>query len=195
MRPVKAWAGVTQLRRISLPVALRLLMAGVVPGVAGDTASEYRIKAAFLINFAHFVEWPATAFASGDAPLVFGLFGRDPFDGELDRIANGKTINGRPLLVRRVSSPSELRSCHVVFFPAAEVSGYPEAAAGLAGLPVLTVGEMSGFMKRGGMIGFVIVDGYVRFEINPSAATTGPLKVSSKLLQLAIIAGRAPRGK
>ena len=175
--------------------ALALLLADAVPGVAGDAASEYRIKAAFLINFARFVEWPNTAFASAEAPLVFGIFGRDPFDGELDRIANGKTVKGRPLLIRKISGASELRSCHVVFFPAADSRNYPEIAAGLAGLSILTVGEMSGFAERGGMINFVIVDGYVRFEANPSAAMLGHLKVSSKLLHLAIIAGSEPRGK
>jgi hypothetical protein len=184
-----------QFRPASMAVALGLLTLAAIPGAAGDTASEYRIKAAFLVNFASFVEWPATAFASADAPLVFGIFGRDPLNGALDQIANGKTINGRPLLIRRVSSPSELRSCHVVFFPATKAGGYPEIALALAGPSILTVGEMSGFAERGGMINFVIEEGYVRFEVNPSAAARGHLKLSSKLLQLAIIAGSPPRGK
>src|SRR5690242_1809710 len=105
MRPGKDMG--TQLRRDWIAVVSGLLMAGAVQGVAGDAAPEYRIKA-------RFVEWPATAFASADAPLVFCIFGRDPFDGALDQIANGKTINGRLLLIRRSSLPGELRSCHVV---------------------------------------------------------------------------------
>jgi len=148
-----------------------------------------------LINFARFVEWPATAFASADAPLIFCIFGRDPFDGALDQIANGKTINGRLLLIWRTSLPGELRSCHVVFFPTAQERGYSEIAGGLAGLSILMVGERSGFAGRDGMINFVVEDGHVRFEVNPSAAARGHVKVSSKLLQLAIIAGSAPGGK
>ena len=178
-----------------MAVVSGFLMAGAVPCVAGDAAPEYRIKAAFLINFASFVEWPATAFASADAHLVFCILGRDPFDGALDQIANGKTINGRPLLIQRTSLPGELRSCHVVFFPTTQTRGYSEIADGLAGLSILMVGEMSGFAERGGMINFVIEDGHVRFEVNPSAVLRGHLKVSSKLLQLAIIAGGGPHRK
>jgi len=177
------------LRQIPALIAVSLLLAGTIPVSAADATPEYQVKAAFLLNFSRFVEWPPTAFASANDPFVIGIFGKDPFGAALDQIAAGKTINGRTLLIRRVSNLNELRSCNLVFFPASDERGSTERVRVLAGLSILTIGEMSEFAERGGMINFVVKDGHVRFEVNPSAAERGHLKVSSKLLQLAIIVG------
>src|SRR5690348_2486339 len=60
---------------------------------------EYPIKAAFIYNFAQFVEWPSGAFADAKAPLAIGILGQDPFDGALDRAVSGKTVGGHPMVV------------------------------------------------------------------------------------------------
>ena len=180
--------------RVAFAIALTLLGA-VAPVVAGDVASVSQVKAAFLLNFPRFVEWPASAFAAPDEPLVVGLFGRDPFGGALDQLASGKTINGRPIRIRKISERQDLRSCHLIFVPASEMAAYADAARALGGLSVLTVGESSGFAEQAGMINFVIKDGHVHFEVNPSAAERSHLRVSSKLLQLAIIVGPVPHAK
>ena len=89
-----------------------------------------------------------------------------------------------------MSEPGALRDCHVVFFPASQARAGEQIAAELAEFSVLTVGEISGFAERGGIINFVIEDRHVRFEINLSAAERSNLRMSSKLLQLAIIVGK-----
>jgi hypothetical protein len=173
-----------------LAVALTLLAAGPSMASGGDTTSEYQVKAAFLLNFPSFVQWPSPAFSAPTEPLVLGIFGKDPFGGTLDQMAKAKTFNGRPILIRILSDPGALRFCHVVFFPASQGRGADQVIAALSDLGILTVGEVSGFAERGGMINFVTEDHHVRFEVNPSAAEHGHLKISSKLLQLAIIAGK-----
>jgi YfiR/HmsC-like len=171
-------------------VALSLL-ANASMLFAGDASSEYQVKAAFLLNFPNFVGWPTTAFGAATDPLILGIFGKDPFGGALDQMAKTKTINGRPILIRVLSDPRALRFCHVVFFPASHMNGSEQVVTALSDLGILTVGESSSFAERGVMINFVIEDRHVRFEVNPWAVEHGHLQMSSKLLQLAIIVGKA----
>jgi hypothetical protein len=155
-------------------------------------ASEYQVKAAFLVNFARFAEWP-TESAEPDEPLTICVFGADPFGAILDKAVGGATVNGRKVMARRSSEASGLRPCHVLFVSAAEAQRYWDASASLAGLSILSVGEANGFAARGGVINFVVENNRVRFEINLQAAARARLRLSSKLLQLATLVEDAPR--
>jgi hypothetical protein len=139
--------------------------------------SEATVKAAYLLNFAKLVEWPAAAFAGGDS-LIIGVVGRDAVGDELAR-ANA-SANGRRIEVRRISA-GEAAQCHLVFAPA----GSESVIGAVAGKPVLTVGDGEGFARRGGALGFVKEGGTVKFEANPKAAARNGLTVSSKLLRVA----------
>src|SRR5262249_42923351 len=68
------------------------LSTGRAAGTSAHTAGEYEIKAAFLYNFAKFVEWPAETFADANAPLILGIVGEDPFGSRLDQMVKGKTV-------------------------------------------------------------------------------------------------------
>jgi hypothetical protein len=154
---------------------------------APTATSEYGLKAAFLLSFASFVEWPAAAFASPNAPLTVCVFGKDPFGGTLDDVAKKKTINGRVVLIRAASDTASLQSCQIAFVPGSETRGYSRIANTLSDLSVLTVGETSDFTEGGGIVTFVIYEDRLRFEINSFAAERAHLKLSSKLLQLALV--------
>lgn len=162
------------------------LMAGaswLLHGAAEEAASEYDVKAAFLLNFAKFTEWPASAFADSDAPIAICILGKDPFGRTIDELVQGEAANGRKLAVRRVDEPAAAQACQMVF-----VSGPGKIAAkSVSGLGkgVLTVGEGEGFVRDGGIIGFVVENRRVRFDINQTAAETAALKLSSKLLSVA----------
>ena len=167
-----------------------LLFAGSwTPATGADEPSEYQVKAAFLLNFIRFVEWRDDAFKTATDPLVVGILGKDPFDGALDQTISNKSINGRSVVVRRISDAASARDCHVIFLAWSETRRLSDVANGMVNRGMLIVGESEGFAQRGGMINFVVQDSHVRFEINPSAAARAGLKVSSKLLQLAIIVG------
>src|SRR5687768_963347 len=79
------------------PALLLLLMLACVLMVPRSLAQDrqYQLKAAFLVNFAQYVEWPPQAFATGDSPFVFGVLGDNPFGPALKDLVAGELINGR----------------------------------------------------------------------------------------------------
>jgi len=176
--------------RVPAAIAVPLMLWGTLsPALTADRNSEYQVKAAFLVNFARFVEWPPQSFCSATDPLVFGVYGNGLFGAALEEAVLGKRIDGRQAVIRRTSQLSMLRSCHVVFLPASEINHFRELSNSLGDLGVLLIGETEGFAESGGVINFILANERVRFEINPSAAARVHLKISSKLLQLAVIVG------
>jgi hypothetical protein len=147
--------------------------------------SEYQLKSAFLFNFAKFVEWPPEAFSSSTAPLVFGVLGENPFGEHLENTVRNKTINGRKIVVKTVTSPDEAKTCHILFISTSERRRLREILEALRSSSVLTVGEMDRFIEAGGMINFVLENNKIRFQISDQAARNARLKISSKLLSLA----------
>src|SRR6267378_8703543 len=107
--------------------------------------TEYQIKAAFLYNFAKFVEWPTQALGQATSPVVIGVLGENVFDGDLERTIHGKTINGHPLQFQEFHSAAEAVNCHVLFISASEQGRFPKILAGLRGRGVLTVSESARF--------------------------------------------------
>ncbi len=171
-------------RLLAVLVVIAGLLAGSVPRARAQAPpTEYEIKAAFLYNFAKFVEWPADAFSDSHAPIVLGIVGEDPFGTALDGMVFGKTVNGRGVQVKRLSISPDLRTCHILFISSSEKKNLARILAHLKGSGVLTVGEMDRFVQSGGAVNFLLEDNKVRFEINVDAAAR--LKISSKLLALA----------
>jgi uncharacterized protein DUF4154 len=151
--------------------------------------TEYQIKAAFIFNFARFIEWPPKAFSRTTSPLVIGILGENPFHNDLQRTIGGKTVDDHPLVINELSSPAEATNCHILFISTSEKPRLPQILNVLKGASVLTVGEMDRFTENGGMINFVQEGTKIRFQINNGAATSAGLKISSKLLSLALRPG------
>ena len=171
-------------------LALLVVAAGVLAwipqaGAQSQPLSEYQVKAAFLYNFAKFVEWPADAFKDPRAPVMLGIVGEDPFGETLDAMVSGKTVNGRGVVVRRFQHGEDLRGCHILFISSSERKRRARILESVKGSAVLTVGEMDQFVQSGGAIGLLLEENKVRFEINVGAAARARLKISAKLLALA----------
>jgi YfiR/HmsC-like len=149
------------------------------------TAGEYQVKAAFLFNFAKFVEWPPSSFFDASAPIRICVFGRDPFGEELRNITREKIVNGRKLEVDQVADLRVARTCHILFIASSEKAQMKQTLESLRGTDALTVGDTKGFVEQGGMINFVLENNRVQFEVNRKAAEEGGLKISSKLLSVA----------
>jgi hypothetical protein len=150
-------------------------------------SAEYRVKAGFLFNFPQFVEWPTRAFREAQAPIVIGILGDDPFGPYLDELVQGEKIGARPLLVQRFRRVEEIGDCHVLFLSRSEAGKFDAILARLRGRAILTVGEDESLERAGGMVRFTIENNKVRLRINPEAAKTGELTISSKLLRLATL--------
>jgi len=160
---------------------------------AEPIVDEYQVKAAFLFNFAKFVEWPTEAFSDPNAPLVITVFGEDPFNGSLEAV-KGKLVNNRKLTIRRVKDIQDIGKSNVLFVSPSAKKDLARILETLQGQSVLTVGEDGVFTQCGGIINFVKEDNRVRFEVNVSAAERAGLKISSRLLALARIVKSLPQG-
>jgi len=155
-------------------------------------STEYQIKAAFLFNFAQFVEWPSMDSTNADNPFVIGVLGENPFGGALDEIVKGETIGNRKIIVQHSSRVEDLKNCQIVFVCKSEKARLPRILEELKGKNLLTVGECSGFDQSGGVMNFYIEDDKVHFEINPDAAEREKLKISSQLFRLGKIVKTGP---
>jgi hypothetical protein len=149
------------------------------------TAGEYQVKAAFLYNFAKFVEWPPSSFSDASAPLRICVFGQDPFGQALLDITHEKIVGGHILQVDQVVDVALARTCHILFIASSEKVQLKRILESLQGTDVLTVGDTKGFAELGGIINFVLENDRVRFEVNRKAADRAGLKISSKLLGVA----------
>ncbi|WP_428422507.1 YfiR family protein [Methylibium sp.] len=150
------------------------------PAVLGDNLPEYRLKAAFLYNFAVFTEWPIEV----GTTLKLCVLGRDPFGPELDEL-NGKAIGGRSLVVQRLAGSQPLSGCQVLFIAPSAIGGLPRVLEAVSGSPVLTVADSPHAAREGVAINMAVRDSKVLFEVNLKAVRGARLNLSSKLLRLA----------
>jgi hypothetical protein len=176
-----------------LPRIVRYLLAALllsVPALAvADEAkiSEYRVKSAFLYNFSRFVTWPE-ATLQGRTEFSLCVIGTDPFGAQLDKLT-GKSVHNHTLVVKRLNSHTMVDDCQLVYI--GEDTRLTDILLIVRELPVLTVSDAEDFIEQGGIIQFKLVQSKVRFRINMDAASSAGLRVSSKLLSLAIsVTGR-----
>jgi hypothetical protein len=149
---------------------------------------EYNVKAAFLYNFTHFVEWPANALENNE-PFIIGILGTDPFKSDIESTVSGENVKGHPILVQRYSDVKDIHKCHILFISNSEAGKVKEILSALPDKKILTVSDIQDFARRGGMIRFMKLNNKIKLQINPAAAKAAELNISSKLLRLADIVG------
>jgi hypothetical protein len=162
--------------------------------LAGQSPTEYQVKAAYLFNFLKFVDWPNNPGADPHAKWVIGFVGDSPIADELNQLAGGKNVLGRDLQVRKFQAADNLRACNILFISESEKKRTPSILAELRGSSVLTVADMDDFIESGGMFQFVVEDARVRVAIDVGATSRAHLKISSKLLSLARAVTGSERG-
>lgn len=155
---------------------------------------EYEVKAAFVHNFAKFIQWPDGKFKSKEAPIHIGFLGDGPINEALMGL-KGKEVQSRTLKVSRVQNVKQVDSYHIIFVNPSEKKWLPGLMDQLRGNGILTIGDMKNFPNQCGIINFYLRKteengkkvNTIGFEINISAAEREQLKVSSHLLRLARI--------
>ena len=173
--------------RLGTRLRYAVALAATVTIAAGGQVDEYRVKAAFLYNFAKFVEWPAQSFNGAGDPLTICVLGENPFGRGLVEIVRGQVAGGRRLAVRQVADVRQAGGCHILFVSSSERSRSRSILETLNPAGVLTVGESEGFAAEGGVMNLKLEGGRIRIEVNLEAANRGHLRISSKLLSLALI--------
>ncbi len=170
--------------------ALLLLFALGSPNVAGAadeqrTATEFSVKAAYLVKFASYIDWPPAAFSRPDAPFVIGVIGAVPIVAELNKIKGGVSAGGRTLEVRDLRPGEAINGIHLLYVGWSDVGRLGKQLATNFTLPVLTVTDAQGALESGSILNFVEVDNHIRFEVSLPHADRAGIKVSVRLLNVA----------
>ena len=145
---------------------------------------EHHIKAAFLVKFIKYIDWPSSNSPSEKNKFKMGVFGESPIAGNLFALMP-KKINGWRLEISKIRDLEDTSDCHLVFLTSSEIHRYVEIITGLKNSSILTVSDTKNFLDMGGMIKFLSLDQMVRFEVNLKVAQKAGLRISSELLQLA----------
>ena len=172
--------------RLVLACGLLLLCAApaaVAQSDADAVTAKRRIEAAFLYKFSTYVDWPDGAFATAEAPIVFGVEGDDLLADELTQTVSTRKVAQRPLVVRKVKKGTLSPGVHVLF--AADIDDDWLLAGAAQSQPTLVVTDRQGALSHGSTINFVVVDEHVRFEISLIDADRRDLKLSARLLEVA----------
>ena len=177
------------LKKIIVQITLILVCLALCGSPAGSAEvgqiSENQVKAAYLFNFAKFVEWPASAFPGAGAPLTIGIIGKGPL-GEAQEALTGRLAKGRRVQVRQFSRAEEVAGCQILYIAGSEKQHLREILRALPPSGVLTVSDIKHFCSQGGMIGLVVRGEKIQFEINIGNAERAGLKLSSQMLKLAV---------
>lgn len=161
-----------------------MLLGALLFGMAGPAngqVDELTVKAVALEKIARFVEWPG----SSSGPFVLGLAGRAPLFAQVEKIYSAVEIKGRPVQIRQVESPAELRSCHLLLLAEVAEKRLQEVLAATRGKPILTVADAQGLADKGVLLSLYILDQKLRFEVNEGAFRKSGLEVNPLLLKVA----------
>jgi hypothetical protein len=183
--------------RVSLLIwALGLsLMTGIfTAGAEEQMPTDFQVKAAFLINFPKYVDWPTNAFAETNSPIIVAIFGDENVADEVQNmIGSGRMIGGHPLLLKRIAKEEEInRNCQILFIGASERQRIPSILEKIRGEKILTIGESDDFIDQNGIINLARQGRKIRLQVNLTAAGNAQLKISSRLLVAAdVVKGKS----
>ena len=172
------------MKNLLLAIAL-LLFSAVVAEPQRRVVDEASVVLAYLYNFGKFVTWPEGSLGPSGAPLLYCIYGENPF-GSLTKTISSKRVQGRPIKVVNIKRGGAVKLCDVLFVSRSENFYLRPLLSLVQERPVLTVSEIEGFAEMGGTIGLVFSDSRLRFEINRAAAHDSGLRISSQLLALAV---------
>jgi hypothetical protein len=164
-----------------------LVLAALLFGVraeAQSAMSESQVKAMFVYNFLKFVEWPADTSVGAKDPFVVIIIGEGATADATEQFLESKMIGARPLVVRRIRWDQSLAGARAAFVLERDAKKLHRVLDAAASAGVLTIGEGESFTARGGVIGLLVEDRRVRFDVDTSAAQNAGLRISSKLLAL-----------
>lgn len=165
-----------------------LLAALAVPAQARegqDPSLERSVKAAYLYKFLGYTEFPAHAFAEPGSPLIIGVVGSDEMAAEVQRIVSGRTIGGRPIVVRSWRDGEPGGPAHLLFVAGGECARVARVLRQWPPGPILLVSECGNGLQAGSTINFKIIEQHVRFDVSLDAAEKSNIKLSSRLLSVA----------
>ena len=171
-------------RKIICTALMVLFAAQSVAAADGVQLYEKKIQSGLIYNFLKYTEWPKTI-GSEDTPFRVCIFGEsDPFEGHLNPIS-GRTAQQRKILLQYISTPNNIGDCHLLVVDSRESGKMLQLLGYLKDKSILTISDMEGFAKAGGMIEFAKKNGHIAVNINKSAVDDAHLKINDRMLSLA----------
>jgi len=170
-----------------LVVGVSLILGTSAAFAAEDAPLDFQVKAAFLVNFPKYVDWPAGTLAETNSPITVAILGDDNVAGEFgNMIEGGRSIGGHPIKLKRITKDEQIGpDCQILFIASSEQQRAPAILEKVKGMGILTVGEADNFLEKGGVVNLVKRDRKIRFQINLDAARQSHLKISTRLLVVA----------
>jgi len=165
-----------------------------------DAQKAAKVKAAYVLNFLRYTQWPGGTFESPSSPIDVTVVGdclvadvlaeaarrSPPIDG------HGIAVEAEQMPARAALDPDRLRDLeerlrrsNLVYLCSRSALDVETLVRGLGDAPTLTVGDEPGFASRGGMLGFVLRGSRILFQANLEAIRTSRVAVSAKVLKLA----------
>lgn len=145
---------------------------------------EYQLMSVILWRLAQFVEWPASAFASPDSPLIIAVLGENPFGTALELATRGETARGRKIVIGAQASDA-IDRCHILFVSSSEKSRFKDILRSVSGKHILTVSDGEGFSRAGGMVDLFIDSGRAAMRVNLRVADAAGLAFDARVLRMA----------
>jgi F420-0:gamma-glutamyl ligase len=161
------------------------LVLGLLVATAFAVDREHQVKAEFVYKFSKYIEWPARVLGASGSPFEVAVTGQDTYGRELDDALTGTTIQGHPVVLRRLQSDNDIASCRLVIVGSAEPDRIAHLARLCKGTGTVLVGESPDFAKNGGTIGFVVESNHIRFDVNLDTARKADVSINLKLVSLA----------
>jgi hypothetical protein len=152
---------------------------------SAQNVTEPALKAAFIYNFAKFTEWPADSM-SGQEPFVLCVVGDAAVGDALKRAVNARVLAGHAMSVSSLVQGSPPGKCQVLYISGVTAAQAAQLVTGERDLPVLTISDLEGFIGLGGIARFFFENGQLRFSVHLESAERAHLRISSRLLTLAV---------
>jgi hypothetical protein len=167
-------------------VAAALTAVGLTGGswAGAQALAAPELKAAFLFNFAQFMEWPAETVTAG-SPLALCIVNDASVADALERTIKGRTVDGHSLIVKGLKVGAPLPLCHVLYIAGSDLKRSLEAIEPVKGVFVLTVSDAARFAETGGMVELFVESDRMRFAVNVDALQRARVRLSSRVLGLA----------
>ena len=161
-----------------------LLVSIILLSVQLGFSQNYKLHSVYMYSFTRYILWP-DAYNQGDFEIL--VLGDSPILEELKAMAQAKKVGDRVIKVSKISNPSDIRKCSMLFVPSSKSSKIAEVLAKVSTQSILVITEEVGLGAKGSNINFIVKDGKLVFELNLEAINKQNLKVSSELSRLAIL--------
>ena len=161
-----------------------LLVSIILLGAKIGFSQNYKLHSVYMYSFTRYILWP-DAYNQGDFEIL--VLGDSPILEELKSMAQAKKVGDRAIKVSKISNPSDIRKCNMLFVTASKSGKIDDILLKVGTQSILVISEEAGLGAKGSNINFIVKDGKLVFELNQGTINKQSLKVSSELSRLAIL--------